>query len=714
MSTNITNNYLTQPLSFLDNAIYWNPAFSLYHLDNGYALFLSEHHHFISSTEEIKRVQSFLLAASHQQNNQLDLALTFLITQLKEAHILIHTPLEVPYVLPHGCPTQHIQYENGDIINLTNIPSHLLYELAKKVFEATTTPLNILCIDDFQDPELFNIIDQYIKGDTPWLVLKLTGDEMIIGPYFSSSDYSASSCLVCTTLNMFRNQPIRKWASGHTSAWIHYPINTSLEHLEKNWNAVLEQMSHLVKQQIPHTLITIAEEINTHSSAPHPQCEYHGFHTQNNTFSSTLPQLQSNLKMPLKDGGYRVVRQSDAIQKLKSFVSPLTGIINNISALTNNEGGINIYTASFSRVPQLHNRTPSFTYYSLGKGVSNEQSEMSALAEAVERFSAMYDGTEAFRFSKVADLDAPALLPQQLKQYSSQQLVSFQQNPHELLSIEELPADQALRWTLSHSLISHQKYYIPFTYCHSNTPFEDERYVRFDSNGCAVGNVIEEAILQGFLELIERDAVAVWWYNKILRPQIDLTSLNDHDFTIIQDTIGKDWEYWILDLTHDFEIPVVAAIGRYKNTETYRMGFGAHLDIAIACKRALTELYQIIVVGNQKNAAFSFGSIQDQPFLMGSSTSIKSVTDFNSVNHHDLKDDVLFCLNKAKSLGFDVLAVDLSKMPLPLKTVKVVVPGLNFIWPEFGNQRLYDLPVQLGWQSKRLHEDELNSLALFL
>jgi oxazoline/thiazoline synthase len=38
--------------------------------------------------------------------------------------------------------------------------------------------------------------------------------------------------------------------------------------------------------------------------------------------------------------------------------------------------------------------------------------------------------------------------------------------------------------------------------------------VRADSNGNAAGSSLEDAVLQGLLELVERDAVALWWYNR--------------------------------------------------------------------------------------------------------------------------------------------------------------------------------------------------------
>src|SRR5881227_1914656 len=56
-----------------------------------------------------------------------------------------------------------------------------------------------------------------------------------------------------------------------------------------------------------------------------------------------------------------------------------------------------------------------------------------------------------------------------------------------------------------------------------------------DSNGCAAGNTLEEAIVQGFLELVERDAYAIWWYNRLQRPALELDQFDDlyvRDFRI--------------------------------------------------------------------------------------------------------------------------------------------------------------------------------------
>ena len=57
-------------------------------------------------------------------------------------------------------------------------------------------------------------------------------------------------------------------------------------------------------------------------------------------------------------------------------------------------------------------------------------------------------------------------------------------------------------------------------------PRDEERFVALaDSNGCAAGPTLVEACRQGLYELIERDSVALWWYNRIRRPGVVMEGL---------------------------------------------------------------------------------------------------------------------------------------------------------------------------------------------
>ena len=83
------------------------------------------------------------------------------------------------------------------------------------------------------------------------------------------------------------------------------------------------------------------------------------------------------------------------------------------------------------------------------------------------------------------------------------------------------------------------------------------------SNGNAAGNTLEEAILQGFLELVERDSVALWWYNRVRRPAVDLDSFGEPYLRRLTDFLQKyRRDLWVIDLTSDLDIPVFIALSQ--------------------------------------------------------------------------------------------------------------------------------------------------------
>ena len=85
--------------------------------------------------------------------------------------------------------------------------------------------------------------------------------------------------------------------------------------------------------------------------------------------------------------------------------------------------------------------------------------------------------------------------------------------------------------------------------------------INADSNGCAAGNTLEEAIVQGFLELVERDAYAIWWYNRLRRPEVDLGQFDDSYVRDLQTQLAETGRrLWVLDVTSDLGVPTYVAI----------------------------------------------------------------------------------------------------------------------------------------------------------
>ena len=62
----------------------------------------------------------------------------------------------------------------------------------------------------------------------------------------------------------------------------------------------------------------------------------------------------------------------------------------------------------------------------------------------------------------------------------------------------------------------------------------------------------------------------------------------------------------------------------------------------------------------------------------------------------------------------ETLVLDQTRPDVGLAVVKVFVPGLRHFWPRFGEGRLYDVPVRLGWLTHTLEETELNPVPIYL
>ena len=293
--------------------------------------------------------------------------------------------------------------------------------------------------------------------------------------------------------------------------------------------------------------------------------------------------------------------------------------------------------------------------------------------------------------------------------------------------------DAQIDWSPVWSLTRNEVRYLPTAYCYYDYPQSDEQiFCIACSNGCAAGNTLTEAILQGFLELVERDAVALWWYNRARRPGVDLDSFEDsyvHRLRAFLQERGR--EFWVLDLTTDLGIPVFAAITRRVDSlpEQIMPGFGAHLDPKVALLRAVTEMTQMLtspLLGRPQKGPdkepmdpdtarwLETATTANQPYLLPLEGPLRITSSFPQCRTDDVIDDVRTCQGIVERAGMEMLILDQSRPEVGLPVVKVIVPGLRHFWARFAPGRLYDVPVRMGWLSRPRSEDELNPLPMFL
>ena len=124
-------------------------------------------------------------------------------------------------------------------------------------------------------------------------------------------------------------------------------------------------------------------------------------------------------------------------------------------------------------------------------------------------------------------LDAPAVMPSSLLLISDRQYPGcdrFNREGGDDLFLSERPDETApMGWIPVWSLARPQKWFVPAAFCLMRYPGGAES-LGGDSNGCAAGRTLEDAIVRGFSELVERDAIALWWYNRVPRPPLDVSA----------------------------------------------------------------------------------------------------------------------------------------------------------------------------------------------
>src|SRR5262249_52792617 len=152
-----------------------------------------------------------------------------------------------------------------------------------------------------------------------------------------------------------------------------------------------------------------------------------------------------------------------------------------------------------------------------------QEAEASCLGEAIERYSIVYQGNERGRKGTIAEthgISPESILLFSQRQYEYRESWNASHSEFQWVP-NKFDPNQAIHWTEARQILTGSKQYVPSGCCYLGYPFSHEvEYASADSNGCAAGNSPDEAILAGLLELIERDALAIWWYNRLERPAV--------------------------------------------------------------------------------------------------------------------------------------------------------------------------------------------------
>ena len=563
-----------------------------------------------------------------------------------------------------------------------------------------------------------------------WLPIRPTGIVPWIGPLFGRA---GGPCWSCLAHRLSWNRPVDTFLRRRPGNWIEpLPLTPPRAALPASIRAAADLAALTLAWWIAdggtgaiddHLLALELTELRAvrHRVTRRPQCAACGDPGLMTRRSEQPVVLTAQPKRFTTDGGFRTMTPEETLARCEPAVSPITGVLASLGPVPGRDHPLRpVHGAVYRIVPP--GPSPGFDDFhrlTSGKGRTPAQARASALCEGLERISAIFHGDESHLRGPRIVLGDAAIHPHALQCFSDAQHRGRPDGPPDPKRGVPRPYrdDEDLDWSLAWSLTQERRVYLPTAYCFQHTPWPSDLEVcGFNPNGHAAGNCLEEAILQGFLELVERDAVAIWWYNRLRRRAVALDEFGEPYAAALREhyrTLG--WDVWVLDLTTDLEIPVFVALAQRQSGHRWSIGFGCHLDARLALQRALTELNQIFDPDDAAPAPWDPRAIAEPAYLYPAPNAPPAAADdFAPVTTDDLRDDVRACLARAAAARLEVLVLDQTRPDLGLCAVKVVVPGLRHFWPRLGPGRLYDVPVALGHLAAPLAEDQLNPVPLYL
>ncbi len=614
---------------------------------------------------------------------------------------------------------------------------------------ADDADLSVVLCDDYLAAPLAHVDAIHRAANRPWLLAKPGGTQLWLGPFFEPAERTACwHCLV-------------HWLRGHRLAETRLrsmvgeraPLTPPAVSLPSLGAATLHLVAlEAVKwaaglrhpgQHSVWTLDSLDLQGKHHELRRRPQCPSCGDATIMRRQAWQPVTVGHRRKTSRSGGGHRSMTPDAVLRAHEHLISPITGVLKEIKQDPRGPSFFNSFRAgpnlALNSARRFEHMTSTLRAENGGKGVTALHARVSALCEAIERHCGYFHGDEERVLGSYAGLadhpQHPPIHPDACFLYDERQYEGREEWNARHSSFQYVcppfDADAVTSWTPVWSLTESRHRLLPTGMLYFDVPGKIGAGMCADSNGNAAGASLEDALLQGLLEVIERDSVALWWYNRTQAPAVDMDSFADPWVDELRETYAAlNRDVWVLDLTSDVGVPAMAALSRRTDNpcEDVLFGFGAHLDPKVAFTRALTELNQLMpaVIDVDRDGTYGWtdpdalqwwrtATWEGTPFLRPDPTvPARHRDDYGYTPTTDLHDDVTAVQHKLESLGLDVLVLNQTRPDVGLPVVKTIVPGMRGFWARLGPGRLFDVPVAMGRLDRPTEYSALNPIPLFL
>lgn len=594
---------------------------------------------------------------------------------------------------------------------------------AEQTVRRVRQPL-LVVVTDVNSASLVAAHDESRREGEALLLCRVAGDEHLIGPLVSPT---TGPCLHCLTHRMRLQSPVHAYLAMATARadvrCLRLPLAdrasvTSLRRALQLWDHGWFAGGRLMVRE-PRRRRETPRPLRAR-----PECPVCG------DPGVTGRAMTAPVVLYSRRGQSRELRAHG-----RELLGPVTGVVRDVARLSTGIGdSIHVCSAgaigipAATNLPQLRRRLMSRT---IGKGADYESARDGALGEAIERASLAWHGDEPVWRATQRQVGTNAIAPNDVLLFSRRQFAERDawnsDGVHTRHVPEQLRRDVEVGWTPVWSLTNRGQRFLPTALLFHGYAESTGDFARADSSGVAAGPSRADALRRALLELIERDAVAIWWYNRRralgLAPEaigVPLAAETARQLQVRGRTLH------LLDLTTDLGVPVVAAISaRARRGDRVLFGFGAGSSHRAAAERAVAELHQMFAAlgaGDDPAAVdpvlanwLARVTLAEAPYLVPTQVrELRPAERALTVRHGSALNDLRRLRGRLEQRGLEVLALDLTRPGYGVPVMRAIVPGLRHFWPRFAPGRLFDVPAVMDGSQRTLRESELNPVPFFL
>lgn len=370
-------------------------------------------------------------------------------------------------------------------------------------------------------------------------------------------------------------------------------------------------------------------------------------------------------------------------------------------------------------------------------------SELSAILEGLERYCGTAPrGKRTVVRGSYRQLAGEALDPVTVGLYAKEQyeLPGFPFSPFD--------PDAETDWVWGHSFAQGRPILVPQSLAYYSSPC-GHGFVYETSNGCALGGSLEEAIMYGMLEVVERDSFLLTWYAQLPLPRINPQSADDRELKLMVDRLRAvaGFDVLLFNATMENGIPSIWAVAKNRKPHGVNLicAAGAHPDPVRAAKGAVHELSGMMLtldhkfesnredyvrmlhnpslVRGMEDHSMLYSLPEAEPrlhFLLEENRPMRAFAqEFEPApKRNDLTEDLKEMIDKFLRLHLDVIVVDQTTPELRrngLHCVKVLIPGMlpmtfGYHFTRLtGLERALRVPAELGYTRRPLRPEELSA-----